>query len=249
MKNTLIASAAAAALSIFASPAFASNVVDIYGTFTDSVSGVTAGDNAPTIVQNGLQSTKYFNVDNLTQGGSAGYAVGDTNGTLFTVDPASCIKGTKNCSTTAGTETANINITLSFYNSTGGLIGTASDTAVATFNYFSNTSKDDDNLCWQNSLVGGSAVVSEKLVGSCGAPGTGLQTAYEQIEVNLNGSYYDVNLYDWNDWNETPSISFASIAPPARKVPEPTSFALLAAGLLGLGFVVTRRRQVKPGVA
>ena len=130
------------------------------------------------------------------------------------------------------------------------MIGTASDTAVATFNYFTNSSLDDDNICWQNSSVGGTAIVSgaSKLVGACGNPGSGLQTAYEQIEVNLGGSYYDVNLYDWNDWNETPSITFQSVAPPAR-VPEPASFALLAAGLLGLGFVVARRRRVDTEVA
>ena len=245
MKNSLVAIAAGAALSALASPAFAVTTVDFQGTFTDTVTNVTSGDNAPTVILNGLKNTAYFQVDNLVQGGAAGDAVNDTNGLLFTVDPASCLRN--GCPT--GQETANINVTFTFYTSTGAMIGTASDTAVATFNYFSNSNLDDDNLCWQNSAVGGTAVVAgaSKLVGSCGAPGTGLQTAYEQIEVNLGGSYYDVNLYDWNDWNETPSITFQSVAPPAR-VPEPGSLAVLAAGLLGLGFVVARRRRVEAGV-
>jgi hypothetical protein len=264
MKNSLIAIAAGAALSALSSPAFAITTVDMYGTFTDSVTGVTSGDTAPTVVLNGLQNTAYFNVDNLVQGatpgtaGAAGYAVNDTeiqnggnlsnslpNGLLFSVDPATCLKS--GCP--AGQETANINVSFSFYTSTGTLIGTASDTAIATFNYFTNSSLDDDNLCWQNGSVGGTAIVSgaSKLVNSCGAPGTGLQTAYEQIEVNLGGSYYDVNLYDWNDWNEMPTITFQAIAPTAR-VPEPASLALLAAGLLGLGFVVARRRRVETRV-
>jgi len=258
MKNSLIAIAAGAALSALTSPAFAITTIDMYGAFTDTVTGVTSGDNAPTVVLNGLQNTAYFNVDNLVQGGAAGYAVGDTeiqhggnlsnslpDGLLFSVDPASCLKS--GCP--AGQETANINVSFSFYTSTGTLIGTASDTAIATFNYFTNSSLDDDNLCWQNGSVGGTAIVSgaSKLVGTCGTPGTGLQTAYEQIEVNLGGSYYDVNLYDWNDWNEMPSITFQSVSAPAR-VPEPGSLAVLAAGLLGLGFVVARRRRVEAGV-
>ena len=236
---------------VLAKPASAiSNpVVDIYGSYTDGVSGVTAGDNAPTIsLSGGLQNTDYFNVDNLTQGGSAEYANGDSNGLLFTVDPASCISGSRSgCQTNTGTEKADISVDFTFYNSKGVVIGTASDTAVATFNYFSNPNNDDDNLCWMNSSVGGTAVVSSKLIGTCGAPGTGLQTAYEQIEVDLNGAYYDVNLYDWNDWDEQPTVTFQSIRPPTE-APEPASFALLAAGLLGLGLVAARQRRVKAEV-
>jgi hypothetical protein len=226
----------AALTAVVAQPA-AANVI-IYGSYTDSVSGVTQGDNAPTIdLSGGLRNTDYFNVDNLVKGGSAGKAT-TGGGLLFTVDPAACL----NRCGASGTETATITVDFTFYNSAGKAWGTASDTATATFDY-ARGGGGTDNLCWSNSTVGGTAVVSSALVGNCGAPGSGAAlTAYEQIEVDLGGQYYDVDLHDWNDWDETPQISFQWVNPPS-KVPEPGTFAMIGAGLLCLGFVMVRRRR------
>ena len=242
-----------AVTAVMAVPAFAvvQPIVDIYGSYTYGLSGVTPGDNAPTIdLTGGLKNTKYFNVDNLVEGGNAGYAVNDPNGLLFTVDPTRCITGSgTGCQYKSGTENATISVDFTFYDSHGTEIGTAYDTALATFDYFSNPSRDDDNLCWNNGSVGGTAVVSHKLVGTCGLPGTGLQTAYEQIEVDLNGADYDVNLYDWNDWNEQPKISFQSIKPPVE-TPEPSSLTLVVGGLFAVaGFAAVRRKRLAAAVA
>lgn len=230
---------------VLAEPALATVSSTVTGNYTlpganPGVSGVTGGDNAPTISLSGALA------DPFTVNSSS-------NGLLFTVDPASCITGSINCSSNSGTETATITVDFTFYNSGGTAIGTASDTAQATFNYYSNTSLDDDNLCWQNSSVGGNAIVlsGTELVGTCNAAGSHITpTGYEQIEVDLSGQYYDIDLHDWNDWDEQPQITFQSVSAPP-KVPEPASLALLAGGLFGLGglMVVRRRRKavVKAG--
>jgi hypothetical protein len=231
-KQRIFAGFSVVLAAIVAEPAFAT-VASFTGTYTlpgsnPGVSGVTAGDNAPTIsLSGGLASP--FAVNN------------SSNGLLFTVDPASCI----NSLCGHGTETATITVDFTFYNSGGTQIGTASDTATATFDYTGRNS-GTDNLCWLNSGVGGSLVVASgtALIGTCNAPGSNVTpTAYEQIEVDLSGQYYDIDLHDWNDWDEQPQISFLSVAPPA-KAPEPTSLALLCGGLLGLsGLAVVRRRR------
>jgi len=218
---------------------------NIFGSYTAGVSGVTAGDNPPTIdLRGGLPSP--FEVDNLVKGGPEGYANNDPNGLLFTVVPAGCIRGSQwGCQYSTGTENATITVNFTFFDSHKNVIGTASDSALATFNYYSNPSRDTDNLCWLNSAVSGTAVVSSMLVGTCGAPGTGLQTAYEQIRLNLSGELYNLNLYDWNDWNELPKVSFQWVSKPITKAPESSSLALLAGGLAIMGgFLAFRRRRL-----
>ncbi|HWU27096.1 MAG TPA: PEP-CTERM sorting domain-containing protein [Rhizomicrobium sp.] len=224
-------------------------VVDFTGTFTDNYSHVTAGDNAPAIVNNGLASP--FSVDNLVAGGPAGTAQ-NNNGLLFTVDPAGCLNAS-HCNGTSSnyTETADITVNFSFYSPTNVLLGTLSDTALATFRYWTY---QDDNFCWLDNSVSGSAglVVSHQLVnGTCGGPGTGTPKngfAYEQIEVNLGGILYYVDLYDWNDWDEQPNIKFQEIGASQTggqggptPIPEPLTLSLFGASLAGAAALRRRR--------
>lgn len=235
-QKVFAAALASAALTALAAQPASATTVDIYGSFTSGVSNVTSGDTAPTIDLNGLRSSKYFNVDNLVSGGSAGNAT-TGGGLLFTVVPASCV----NWRCGSGTEDATITVNFTFYNSGGTSIGTASDTALAMFDY-TQGDNGTDNICWSNSTVGGTAVVHSALNGTCGDPGATPETAYEQIMVDLSGQIYDINLYDWNDWDEQPKITFAWTDPPST-VPEPATLTLFGSALLGLGFVMVRRHR------
>jgi hypothetical protein len=242
-KKTYLAASACAATLMMASAAFATPTVTLYGTFSDNVTGVSpSGDNAPTVSAtggNGIGSS--FTVSNLG-GGSVQNA-----GTFFTVDPAGSIKN--NCrDSCGGTDSADINITLDFYSSAAdtNLLGTLTDTALTTFNY----SAQDDILCWQDSSVGGTAVTAHSAAGgTCSnIPGSGT-TGFEKITVSLNGSTYIIDLGDWSDWNETPSISFQMTcytncgAGPSGQVPEPLTLSLFGAGLAGAAAI--RRRKKK----
>ena len=254
-KTSYLAATVCLASLLSAPSAWAVAVVDIYGTYTDSVTNVTAGDNAPKIDNSGglyqgnAGSHKYFNVDNLPLGGAAGNAT-TGGGILFTVDPASCLNS-QHCDGTSSnhTETADINVVFDFFTSTGTLLGTLSDSALATFNYKAQT----DNLCWLDASVGGTAVLSHSAAGVCNAPGSGINPrGYEQISVNLDGSTYNVDLHDWNDWDEHPDISFqltcntnCSVGGQGNPspIPEPFTLSLFGAGLAGVAAI--RRRSKK----
>jgi hypothetical protein len=135
-------------------------------------------------------------------------------------------------------ETDNITVTFTFWNSTyTQKIGTVSDTALATFNYANGT----DNLCWSNSTAGGTALYSSSLTGTCGAPGGGeTSTGIEALEVDLAGSYYVVDLHDWDDWDETPQVNFKWVAAP---VPEPATWTMFLLGFGGIGFMLRSSRR------
>src|ERR1700722_6514846 len=160
-KKIYLAASACVATLMMASAANAVNVVDIYGTYTDSVTNVSSGtgptiDTSTGLTPGNASTHTYFNVDNLTVNGP-----GSTRN-LFTVDPAG---------SGSGTVTADINVTFDFYGSTNNLLGTLSDSALGTFKYSNQT----DNLCWLDGSVSatGGILVSHSAQPSCNAPGTG----------------------------------------------------------------------------
>jgi hypothetical protein len=58
----------------------------------------------------------------------------------------------------------------------------------------------------------------------------------------LNGTTFDVNFFDAQDWNITPEVSFTSLDP-ATATPLPAALPLFAGGLGVLGFAGSRRRK------
>lgn len=77
---------------------------------------------------------------------------------------------------------------------------------------------------------------------SCAATDS-TNTIGETLAISFSdGALLDINLYNWSDWNMAPDISFDLVSGPAAPVPEPASFAVFGAGLLGLAMI--RRRRV-----
>jgi hypothetical protein len=122
--------------------------------------------------------------------------------------------------------------------------GTVTATALATF-YYTGLGSGTDNLWWSSAVSGtNNIVVSSALINhDCGTPGSGTPSAYEQIEVDLSGQYCDIELHDWNDWNEAPLVIFSWVDPPSRvQEPQQSRWLVLACSAwVSSGVAVARK--------
>jgi hypothetical protein len=276
----LSAALLAGCLALAAQPALATTVTNtLYGAITNQigiVSNVSNGDNAPGVTGGLLSATqaKPFTVTFTTP---SPYTLGtdqssSLGSTLFSVNPQTHMKTTgcpSHCTyTNTGTETVDINLTISFYNGAGGaLLGSISDSALAKFIY-TGAGLGTDNLCWSNgsttgplagvpgpsgfSASSGFQIGSHSATGSCNAPnagnsGNGYETIYFSTGAN---NIFALILNDWSDWNETPQVYFQEVCsykcfPNTTDFPtpspEPITLSVFGAGLAGA--VALRRRR------
>ena len=231
----------------------------VYLSYSATVNPLQApytGDNAPTLVYGTDTGNTVSLTNGLAKGSSSAPDAPAVTTTwsspqlLFQVDPNPCLKNdryggcnTRYGATTTGNLAATVSVTFDFYGSSSGgtPLGTLTETAQADFAY-TGYGSGTDNICWNSGPTAtGGILVSATQTGTCSTTKSlNSGTGNELMEINLGGADYMIQLNDWTDWNEQPSIQFK--AAPAS-VPEPASMTLLAAGLTSLGFLAHRRRK------
>jgi len=219
-------------LSIAAVAAFMASIAPAYATtITGSYTAVNnqTGAYRPTI--------NYDGGPFLSSPFSVGLTTGTTTATqtFLQIAPISGGSGTLAGSIAVDmtlTDAANSPVT-GFYTSGGG--GTLSNgTLDLTAYYNTNYGNQSDCVSWSSSTC---------------TPTNNTTTIGETVTATFaDGAVMAINLYNWSDlnaggsWNMAPSISFDLISAPGTTVPEPSSLAVFASALIGLGAMLRRRR-------
>lgn len=146
------------------------------------------------------------------------------------------------------TVSGSVAVSFSFTEPTGTVTGVTSTGNIATFSggvvtvtanyemFYTGSNSGTDCLTWSGT--------------TCTV--TGNQTTIgDTIAITFSdNAVYDVNLYNWSDWNMQPGISFTYVTAPhttggQQSAPEPASLALFGTALSGLGLIKRRRSQKK----
>jgi len=144
---------------------------------------------------------------------------------FFTASPA----GTSGTGGTGSIASEQINLTYNFNDGKGGT-GTLMTSALYQAKY------GGPELSCSDSGTGNTDCVDWS-----GAPATPTGSVTDAVTFT-DGTVLDVTLYNAEDWNITPQISF-TVGSTNHQVPEPASLLLFATSVLGLGAIRRSRRH------
>jgi hypothetical protein len=223
----------AAAVTVFLTSAGAASATTLL-----TVDGYTVDVTTLTVTTQSFTGTAPSIVNVL--GLSSGLPTGVNN--FFTADPASSSPGNMSSGT--------IQVVFSFTEMNGSkVVSTGSLTQDGTFKASYNgtlgcstsTGSKTDCIYWAGN--GSSPTADGSHYNTSGSQDNQSTIAsVTDLVTLLNGTTFDVNFFDAQDWNITPEVSFTSLDP-ATATPLPAALPLFAGGLGVLGFAGFRRRK------
>jgi hypothetical protein len=239
----LLAAAAMVFLTSAGAASAASLTVDGYtvdGTITVTTQSFTG--NAPSI-------TNVLNISGPPVG--SGLPTGVQN--FFTANPASCYSGSPgNHCVSTGTAMGTIQVVFTFEEMNGSrVVSTGSLTQDGTFQANYSGSLDCSSSRGQSDCIYWKGTSSTQLTPT--ADGSTYNTSGDRnnqsttasvidLVTLANGTTFDVNFFDAQDWDITPGVSFTNLDP-ATATPLPAALPLFAGGLGVLGFAGSWRRR------